>query len=147
MLGFGGWFGRRYRDMKRRLKALEDASSGPTSDLSTIMRDSMVAHGNIYNFNNNKPVAKYTQKFDMLNTTIPLINGQILTFFVPEITIEYADGDKGSIELPKAKFEETAQAVERAVASNPNRFGDWKPLMVDPEALEKKLAELHEQKK
>ena len=133
------FFGRKWRRVNRRLEALEEkaslASSGPT----------MVAHGNIYNFNN-KQIAKYTQKFEMLNTTIPLSNGQIITFFIPKITIEYADHDKGSIELPRAKFEEIVQGMERAFTANPEIFKNWERLSVKPEVLEGMAAEIREQK-
>ena len=123
-------FGREY---KQRIAALEKQQSQPKTfnvagDLITV---------------NRKPVARFTQGFEMLDTVIPLSNGQILTFFAPTISVEYLNGDKEAIELPRATFEELVKTMEARIRENPERFQDWEPLHVRPDKL-REMLEGHE---
>ena len=83
---------------------------------------------------NEKPIARFAQKFEMLDKVVPLKNGQILTFFAPTISIEYLSGDKEPIELPRATFQEVAAAVDHAIQSNPKQFAGWEPLRLKSDA-------------
>ena len=119
-------------EYKQRIAALEKQQSEPKTfnvagDLITV---------------NRKPVARFTQKFEMLDTVIPLSNGQILTFFAPKISVEYLNGDKEAIELPRPKFEEAVKGIEDRIKANPEflkAFGP--PLRVRPDVLREMLKE------
>ena len=124
-------FGRGY---KRRIAALErkleDQQQSQTfnvaGDLITV---------------NHKPVARFTQKFEMLDKVIPLANGQIMTFFAPVVSVEYLSGDKETIELPKAKFEEVVRGMEAQFRANPELFKNWEPVHLKPDKLREMLKE------
>ena len=90
---------------------------------------------------NRKPVARFAQKFEMLDTVIPLSNGQILTFFAPTISVEYLNGDKEAIKLPRATFEELVKTMEARIRENPEHFQDWEPVHVKPDKLREMLKE------
>ena len=88
-------------------------------------------------------MARFTQGWTALDICMPLDNGQILTFFVPKVHIEYADGEREPVELPAASFSELTDALDKAVSSgNLNRvLSDRSPLSVNPDALRRMLAE------
>ena len=116
---------------KQRIVALEKQQLQPKTfnvagDLITVDR---------------KPVARFAQKFEMLDTVIPLSNGQILTFFAPTISVEYLNGDKEAIELPRATLEELVKTTEARIRENPERFQGWEPLRVKPDKLREMLKE------
>ena len=118
-------------DYKQRISALEQQQSQPqifsvAGDLITV---------------NRKPVARFAQKFEMLDTVLPLANGQIITFFAPVVSVEYLNGDKEAIELPRGKFEEFVEVMEARIRENPKHFKEWAPLQVKPDALRKMLKE------
>ena len=134
MLSLGGYaigaitFG---SDYKHRIAALEKQQSQPQTfniagDLITV---------------NRRPVARFAQKFEMLDTVIPLSNGQILTFFAPTVSVEYLNGDKEEIELPRATFEELVKVMEAHISENPERFQGWEPLHIRPDKLREMLEE------
>ena len=115
-------YGRRHR---QRLAALEAAAKSDSPPLS-------VTNNNIINVNG-RPVARlvpnFEQKFELLDTVVAMPNGQVLTFFVPKITVEYLDsGERESLELPKAKFEEVAERLDAAVRANSSKFAGWEAL-------------------
>ena len=121
-------FGRGY---KQRIAALEKQTSPPIT---------FNVAGNLITINR-KPVARFAQKFEMLDTIIPLSNGQILTFFAPKISVEYLNGDKEAVELPWATFEELVKTMEARIRKNPERFPDWELLRVRPDKLREMLKE------
>lgn len=96
-------------------------------------------------FIDRKPIARFVQKFEMLDKVIPLANGQIITFFVPTISVEYLNGDKEAIELPKANYEEVLQALDAAVQADPELKYLGDELSINPEALRRMLRK-HEDK-
>ena len=116
---------------KQRIAALENQTPPPIT--FNVAGDLITA--------NRKPVARFTQKFEMLDTVIPLSNGQILTFFAPKISVEYLNGDNDAVELPKATFEELAETMEDRIRANPERFPDWEPLRLRPDKLREMLKE------
>ena len=118
-------------EYKQRVAALEKQQSQPkifnvSGDLLTI---------------NRKPVARFSQKFESLDTVIPLSNGQILTFFAPTISVEYLNGDKEAIELPRPKFEEAVKGIEDRIKANPEFLKGFEPLRVRPDVLREMLKE------
>ena len=119
------------RDYKQRIEALEKQQSQPQTfavagDLITV---------------NQKPIARFAQKFEMVDKVIPLSNGQVLTFFAPVVSVEYLDGEKEAIELPRATFDEVVKAMEARIRENPGPFKDWEPLRVRPDKLREMLKE------
>ena len=118
-------------DYKQRIDALEKQQSQPQTfnvagDLITV---------------DQKPIARFVQKFEMLDEIIPLANGQILTFFAPAISVEYLSGEKEAIELPRATFDEVVKGMEVRFRKNPELFKDWEPLHVRPDKLREMLEE------
>ena len=75
----------------------------------------------------------------MLDTVIPLSSGQILTFFVPSVSVEYLDGSSDAVKLPRAAFDEIVTAMEERFKRNPGAFEGWEPLSVKPDALREML--------
>ena len=93
---------------------------------------------------NRKPVARLTQEWTALDTCVPLDNGQIVTFFAPQVNVEYADGEREPVELQRATFNELADALTKAVSSGKFKaiFEGRSLLKVKPEALRAMLADI-----
>ena len=80
-----------------------------------------------------KPVARFEQKFEMLeNAVIRLPNGQVVTFFVPSVHVEYTDRTKEPIKLPRAPIKKVVDALQSAVNQRPGLFKGGELVRVAP---------------
>lgn len=136
IIGIAMWLWKKYSEKSlssRLAKVEQENKQPPTINVSN----------KLININN-KPIAKFTQKFEMLDTVIPLSNAQILTFFAPKVFVEYLNGDKDAVELPSATFEEVLKALEVQIKTNPNFLKGLKPLSVSPAKLREMLKEFED---
>ena len=117
------------RDYKQRIAKLEKQQQ---------QSQTFNVAGNLITVNH-KPVARFAQQFEMLDKVIPLANGQILTFFVPTVSVEYLTGDKETLELPKSTFEEVVKALENYAKGNYEFLKGMEPLHVKPDKLREML--------
>ena len=122
----------RYRTKAEQSRQAVDGNTPPRYAI----QDSQVHIHDGGIFVDSTPIARFTQRFEMLDKVIPLKNRQILTFFVPNVVVEFVNGRRDPVPLPKAKFEELVTEIEAVLRAHPERFEGWEPLRVKPGVIE-----------
>ena len=125
-------------DYKARIATLEAKAARPPPMQVMVHGDQIVV--------GNKPVARFSQALTMYDKVVPLSNGQILTFFMPEVSVEYQSGGEEIVHpLPPPDFERVVQQLSQHVQANPRLMDEWEPLHLRPDTLRRLLREAEEE--